>query len=200
MKVIFKIGEDDPRNPGTIADCTGDNAGDSVGPTADGFETYGVTGVALITFILLAVDGINNQVQFLAWIFGIRLTMIIASLLGYYINNAISNKTFGKSKEVDFEKPLMSLIVITSIISIAMTFLVSYLILGANYPRLWVGLSIIVSLGTLAALIIPELTKFSVSPKSKHTKVVMESSKRGGASLNILSGIVSGYYSAFIMV
>ncbi|HHW58929.1 MAG: sodium-translocating pyrophosphatase [Bacteroidales bacterium] len=197
MKVIFKIGEDDPRNPGTIADCTGDNAGDSVGPTADGFETYGVTGVALITFILLAVDGINNQVQFLAWIFGIRLTMIIASLLGYYINNAISNKTFGKSKEVDFEKPLMSLIVITSIISIAMTFLVSYLILGANYPRLWVGLSIIVSLGTLAALIIPELTKFSVSPKSKHTKVVMESSKRGGASLNILSGIVSGYYSAF---
>ena len=103
MKVIFKIGEDDPRNPGTIADCTGDNAGDSVGPTADGFETYGVTGVALITFILLAVDGINNQVQFLAWIFGIRLTMIIASLLGYYINNAISNKTFGKSKEVDFE-------------------------------------------------------------------------------------------------
>ena len=197
MKVIFKIGEDDPRNPGTIADCTGDNAGDSVGPTADGFETYGVTGVALISFILLAVDGIDHQVQFLAWIFGIRLSMLIASLVGYYLNNFIAKKSFRKSNKIDFEKPLMSLIVITSIISILMTFLVSYIILGASYPGLWVGLSIIISLGTLAALIIPELTKFSVSPNSRHAKEVVESSKRGGPSLNILSGIVTGYYSAF---
>ncbi len=197
MKVIFKIGEDDPRNPGTIADCTGDNAGDSVGPTADGFETYGVTGVALISFILLAVNGLENQVTLLSWIFAIRVIMIIASLLSYYINQFFVKSTFGKEKKVDFEKPLTSLVWISSIVSILLTFLVTYFLLSSQYPGLWLPLSIIVSLGTLAALIIPELTKLATSPNSAHVQEIVNSSRRGGASLNILSGFVAGNFSAY---
>jgi K(+)-stimulated pyrophosphate-energized sodium pump len=197
MKVIFKIGEDDPRNPGTIADCTGDNAGDSVGPTADGFETYGVTGVALISFILLAVNGLDHQVILLSWIFAIRVIMIIASLLSYYINQFFVKSTFGKDKKVDFEKPLTSLVWISAIVSILLTFLVTYFLLSPQYPGLWLPLSIIVSLGTLAALIIPELTKLATSPNSAHVQEIVNSSRRGGASLNILSGFVAGNFSAY---
>jgi K(+)-stimulated pyrophosphate-energized sodium pump len=203
MKVIFKIGEDDPRNPGTIADCVGDNAGDSVGPTADGFETYGVTGVALISFIILAVTGNTTlgqeqiQVQLLAWIFAMRILMIITSVVSFWVNGFITKLRYKDADDLDFEKPLTSLVWITSIISILVTFAVSKLIIGDLPYNLWVTLSVIISAGTLGAALIPEFTKIFTSPKSKHVQEVVESSRRGGASLNILSGLVAGNFSAF---
>ena len=201
MKVVFKIGEDDPRNPGVIADCTGDNAGDSIGPTADGFETYGVTGVALVSFILLAVPP-QFQVQLLVWIFVMRILGIIASVLAYYINGAISTAKYRNTDNLDFEKPLTSLVWITSLLSILGTFLASYFILNtpetnAIVPNLWLALSIIISCGTLGAALIPEFTKIFTSPTSKHVREVVRASEQGGASLNILSGIVAGNMGAF---
>ncbi len=199
MKVIFKIGEDDPRNPGTIADCVGDNAGDSVGPTADGFETYGVTGVALISFILLAVSGAELQTQLLVWIFVMRIMMIVTSILSFGINNVISKAKYDKVDDLDFEKPLTSLVWITSILSIAVTYMVSYLMIpeiNGNSDMWWI-LSTIISCGTFGAALIPEFTKLFTSPKSTHVKEVVEASKEGGASLNILSGLVAGNFSAF---
>jgi len=197
MKVIFKIGEDDPRNPGTIADCVGDNAGDSVGPTADGFETYGVTGVALISFILLAVTSVEHQVQLLTWIFVMRILMIVTSIGSFYINGIITKAKYSNVDELDFEKPLTSLVWITSLLSIAVTFLVSYLTIKELPNNLWISLSVIISAGTLGAALIPEFTKLFTSPKSTHVDEVVEASKQGGASLNILSGLVAGNFSAF---
>jgi K(+)-stimulated pyrophosphate-energized sodium pump len=199
MKVIFKIGEDDPRNPGTIADCVGDNAGDSVGPTADGFETYGVTGVALISFILLAVTDTHYQVQLLSWIFLMRILMIVTSIVSFWINGAISQAKYSKVDDLDFEKPLTSLVWITSILSIIVTFAISYLVISDLPNQLWVTLSVIISVGTLGAALIPEFTKLFTSPKSTHVNEVVEASKKGGASLNILSGLVAGNFSAFWM-
>jgi len=199
MKVIFKIGEDDPRNPGTIADCVGDNAGDSVGPTADGFETYGVTGVALISFILLAVADVGNQVQLLTWIFLMRILMIVTSIVSFWINGAITKAKYSKADDIDFEKPLTSLVWITSILSIFVTFAISYLTIYDMPHNLWFTLSVIISAGTLGAALIPEFTKIFTSPKSDHVNEVVEASKKGGASLNILSGLVAGNFSAFWM-
>ncbi len=197
MKVIFKIGEDDPRNPGTIADCVGDNAGDSVGPTADGFETYGVTGVALISFILLAVTSTEFQVQLLSWIFLMRILMIVTSIVSYWINGAISNAKFKDADELDFEEPLTALVWITSVLSIIVTFVVSYYVIGDLPHNLWITLSVIISAGTLGAALIPEFTKIFTSPKSTHVAEVVEASRKGGPSLNILSGLVAGNFSAF---
>ena len=197
MKVIFKIGEDDPRNPGTIADCVGDNAGDSVGPTADGFETYGVTGVALISFILLAVTDPANQIQLLTWIFVMRILMVVTSIVSFWINGAITKAKYSNVDDLDFEKPLTSLVWITSLLSIAVTFVVSYLTIKELPDNLWISLSVIISAGTLGAALIPEFTKLFTSPKSTHVDEVVEASKRGGASLNILSGLVAGNFSAF---
>lgn len=198
MKVIFKIGEDDPRNPGTIADCVGDNAGDSVGPTADGFETYGVTGVALISFILLAITDASLQVQLLTWIFVMRILMIITSIVSFWINGAVTKAKYSDVDEMDFEKPLTSLVWITSILSMVVTFVASYYLIGdVNNGTLWIPLSIIISAGTLGAALIPEFTKLFTSPKSTHVNEVVEASKEGGASLNILSGLVAGNFSAF---
>ncbi len=197
MKVIFKIGEDDPRNPGTIADCVGDNAGDSVGPTADGFETYGVTGVALISFILLAIIDTSLQTQLLVWIFVMRILMVITSIVSYWINGAITKAKYSNVDELDFEKPLTSLVWITSLLSIVVTFIASYYLIGDLENNLWITLSIIISAGTLGAALIPEFTKLFTSPKSIHVKEVVEASKEGGASLNILSGLVAGNFSAF---
>jgi len=202
MKIVFGIKEDDPRNPGVIADCTGDNAGDSVGPTADGFETYGVTGVAMITFIVLAVAP-ALQTTLLAWIFTIRVLMVITSVLSFYINRAFSNAKYGKADDFDFEAPLTSLVWITSIISILVTFGITYYLVGpgagAETPltRFWVILASIISLGTLAAAVIPEFVKIFTSPKSKHVLEVVKASREGGPSLNILSGLVAGNFSAF---
>ena len=197
MKIQFGIKEDDPRNPGVIADCTGDNAGDSIGPTADGFETYGVTGVALVSFILLAVIGAENQVQLLAWIFVMRFLMIITSVISYWINGAIT-KVYNKfTQKFDFEAPLTSLVWITSILSIIMTFGVSHTLLADLPNNLWLTLSVIISCGTLGAALIPEATKVFTSPKAKHTAEVVTASKEGGASLTILSGIVAGNFSGF---
>jgi len=197
MKVIFKIGEDDPRNPGTIADCVGDNAGDSVGPTADGFETYGVTGVALISFIVLAVAEPALQVQLLTWIFVMRIFMIITSIVSFWINGAISKSKYSHVDDLDFEKPLTSLVWITSLLSIAVTFIISYLTISDLPHDLWITLSVIISAGTLGAALIPEFTKLFTSPKSTHVKEVVVASQEGGASLNILSGLVAGNFSAF---
>ena len=197
MKVIFKIGEDDPRNPGTIADCVGDNAGDSVGPTADGFETYGVTGVALISFILLAVTDPANQIQLLTWIFVMRILMIATSIVSFWINGAITKAKYENADDLDFEKPLTSLVWITSLLSIVVTFVVSYLTIKDLPNDLWISLSVIISAGTLGAALIPEFTKMFTSPKSIHVDEVVEASKQGGASLNILSGLVAGNFSAF---
>ncbi len=197
MKVIFKIGEDDPRNPGTIADCVGDNAGDSVGPTADGFETYGVTGVALISFILLAVTDPANQIQLLSWIFVMRILMIITSIVSFWINGAITKAKYSDVDDLDFEKPLTSLVWITSLLSIAVTFVVSYFTIYELPNQLWISLSVIISAGTLGAALIPEFTKLFTSPKSTHVNEVVEASKKGGASFNILSGLVAGNFSAF---
>src|SRR3989441_3094930 len=199
MKIVFKIKEDDARNPGVIADCTGDNAGDSVGPTADGFETYGVTGVALITFILLGVSNSTIQVQLLVWIFVMRIMMIIASAVSYFVNNAIAKARYSQANVMNFEAPLTSLVWITSFVSMALTFVVSYLIiptLGGN-PTLWWKLSIIISCGTLAGAIIPELVKAFTSTNSAHVQAVVTASREGGASLNILSGLVAGNFSAY---
>ncbi len=204
MKVIFKIGEDDPRNPGVIADCTGDNAGDSVGPTADGFETYGVTGVALITFIVLAVSenvegatGVNIQASLLVWIFVMRVLMIVTSIVAFWINGFITNMKYKDADDLDFEKPLTSLVWITSILSILVTFISSYLLIGKLPHNLWLSLSVIISAGTLGAALIPEFTKLFTSPKSKHVLEVVQASREGGASLNILSGLVAGNFGAF---
>ena len=197
MKVVFKIGEDDPRNPGVIADCTGDNAGDSIGPTADGFETYGVTGVALVSFILLAVP-VEYQVPLLVWIFVMRILGIVASVLSYYINGAIAKARYNKADDMDFEQPLTSLVWITSILSICGTFLASYFMLKDALPgNAWLALAVIISCGTLGAALIPELTKVFTSPKSKHVHEVVTASEQGGSSLNILSGLVAGNMSAF---
>lgn len=235
MKVIFKIDEDDPRNPGTIADCVGDNAGDSVGPTADGFETYGVTGVALIAFILLAITspilqtiGANNpdfintlaaslnvesfsitsqdamsalagalQTILLVWIFVMRILMIITSIAAYWINSAIANAKYKNADEMDFEKPLTSLVWITSILSIIVTFGASYLTIGHLPNQIWLTLSVIISVGTLGAALIPEFTKLFTSTKSTHVKEIVSASQEGGASLNILAGLVAGNFAAF---
>ena len=197
MKVVFKIGEDDPRNPGVIADCTGDNAGDSIGPTADGFETYGVTGVALVSFILLAVP-VEYQVPMLVWIFVMRILGIVASVLAYYVNGAIAKARYAKADDLDFEQPLTSLVWITSLLSIIGTFCASYFMLRNALPgNTWLALAIIISCGTIGAALIPELTKVFTSPKSKHVDEVVSASQQGGPSLNILSGLVAGNMSAF---
>src|SRR5574344_1159814 len=197
MKVIFKIGEDDPRNPGVIADCTGDNAGDSVGPTADGFETYGVTGVALVSFILLAVLSMEDQVRLLSWIFIMRFLMIVSSVVAYGFNSICDKFYAKKAEKFDFEVSLTRLVWITSILSICMTFGVSYWLLGSMDDNVWLVLSCIISCGTLGAALIPEFTKIFTSPKAKHTEEVVTASREGGASLTILSGLVSGNFSGF---
>lgn len=211
MKIIFKIDEDDARNPGVIADCTGDNAGDSVGPTADGFETYGVTGVALISFIVLAAgmgytpngelslmaDGIDIQARLIVWIFTMRLLMVVTSVLSYIINNVFSKFRFGNKQDFDFETPLTSLVWISSLLSIAATFGISYIMIGTMGENLWWKLSVIISCGTLAAALIPEFTKIFTSSKSKHVQEIVDASREAGASLNIVSGIVAGNFSAF---
>lgn len=196
MKIQFGIKEDDPRNPGVIADCTGDNAGDSIGPTADGFETYGVTGVALVSFILLGVFP-DYQIQLLTWIFVMRYLMIITSVVAYGVNGVLSKVLYSKKSDIDFEAPLTNLVWLTSILSICMTFVVSKYLLGEMPNNLWLTLSVIISCGTLGAALIPEFTKVFTSPKAKHTGEVVTASKEGGASLTILSGIVSGNFSGF---
>jgi K(+)-stimulated pyrophosphate-energized sodium pump len=199
MKIVFNIKEDDARNPGVIADCTGDNAGDSVGPSADGFETYGVTGVALISFILLAVKDPAVQVQLLVWIFVMRIMMIIASGASYLINDAISKGRYANAEKMNFEAPLTFLVWLTSIVSVVLTYVVSYLLipdLGGD-STLWWKLSTVITCGTLAGAIIPELVKVFTSMDSRHTREVVTSSREGGASLNILSGLVAGDFSAY---
>ena len=201
MKIVFKIKEDDARNPGVIADCTGDNAGDSVGPTADGFETYGVTGVALITFILLGVKSPTVQVQLLVWIFVMRIAMLVASALAYFINDMIAKARFLKADEMNFESPLTSLVWITSIISIVITYAVSSVIipeLGGD-PTQWWKLATIISCGTLAGAVIPELVKVFTSTESRHVREVVSSAQEGGASLGILSGFVAGNFSGYYL-
>jgi K(+)-stimulated pyrophosphate-energized sodium pump len=203
MKIVFNIKEDDARNPGVIADCTGDNAGDSVGPSADGFETYGVTGVALITFILLAVTDPEVQVQLLVWIFTMRIMMIVASGLSYLFNEAIVKGRYADADKMNFESPLTQLVWVTSLVSVAMTYVVSYLLiprlgLGGD-ESLWWKLSTIITCGTLAGAIIPELIKVFTSTSSKHVKEVVTSSREGGPSLNILSGLTAGNFSAYWM-
>ncbi|MBQ8785766.1 MAG: sodium-translocating pyrophosphatase [Alphaproteobacteria bacterium] len=211
MKIIFKIDEDDARNPGVIADCTGDNAGDSVGPTADGFETYGVTGVALISFIVLAAgmvyapdgelslmaNGIDIQARLIVWIFAMRLMMVLTSIVSYLINGKIAKLLFGNKQDFDFETPLTSLVWITSVLSIAVTFAISYIMIGDMGEDLWWKLSVIISCGTFAAAIIPEFTKIFTSSKSGHVQEIVNASRQAGASLNIISGMVAGNFSAF---
>jgi K(+)-stimulated pyrophosphate-energized sodium pump len=198
MKIVFKIKEDDARNPGVIADCTGDNAGDSVGPSADGFETYGVTGVALITFILLAVPNPTTQVQLLVWIFVMRVAMLVSSSGAYFLNSAIAHAKYANSDEMDFEAPLTSLVWITSIVSIILTYIISYEMIPAlGDGTLWWKLASIISCGTLAGAIIPEFVKVFTSTKSAHVKEVVKSAQEGGASLGILSGFVAGNFSAY---
>jgi K(+)-stimulated pyrophosphate-energized sodium pump len=199
MKIVFKIKEDDARNPGVIADCTGDNAGDSVGPSADGFETYGVTGVALITFILLGVSNPRVQVQLLVWIFIMRVMMIVASALSYFVNDAIAKARYKHADKMNFEAPLTSLVWITSIVSVVITFVVSWLTIPelAGNSTLWWKLAVIISCGTLAGAIIPELVKVFTSTESRHVREVVTSSREGGPSLNILSGLVAGNFSAY---
>ena len=199
MKIVFNIKEDDARNPGVIADCTGDNAGDSVGPTADGFETYGVTGVALISFILLAVHDPNVQVQLLVWIFVMRIMMIAASGLSYLVNNVVAKAKYGEAAKMNFEAPLTSLVWITSIVSVVATYVASYLIIPdlAGDTSLWWKLSTVITCGTLAGAIIPELVKVFTSTESSHVKEVVVSAREGGASLAILSGLVAGNFSAY---
>jgi len=199
MKIVFKIKEDDARNPGVIADCTGDNAGDSVGPSADGFETYGVTGVELITLILLAVNNDITKVELLVWIFVMRVMMIIASGLSYFINEAVAKARYQNVDKMNYEAPLTSLVWLTSIISICATYAISYLMIPnlGNDPSMWWKLSSIITCGTLAGAIIPELVKVFTSVESSHVKEVVTSSREGGASLNILSGLVAGNFSAY---
>ena len=217
MKIVFKIKEDDARNPGVIADCTGDTAGDSVGPSADGFETYGVTGVALISFILLAVKNPTVQVQLLVWIFVMRIVMVLASVVSYFINDALARAKFGNADKMNFEQPLTQLVIITSIVSVILTFIVSKELIpgmtaeelaaarqagqmvGITDQSLWWKLSIIITCGTAAGAIIPELIKVFTSVESGHVKEVVISSKEGGPSLNILSGLTAGNFSAYWM-
>src|SRR5437773_5686465 len=202
MKIVFKIKEDDARNPGVIADCTGDNAGDSVGPSADGFETYGVTGVALITFILLGVKSPTVQVQLLVWIFVMRIMMLVASAIAYFLNSAIAKARYAESNEMSFEAPLTSLVWITSTVSIALTYFISHWMipdLGGDGSQWW-KLATIISCGTLAGAIIPELVKVFTSVESRHTREVVISAQEGGASLGILSGFVAGNFSAYYLV
>jgi K(+)-stimulated pyrophosphate-energized sodium pump len=201
MKIVFKIKEDDARNPGVIADCTGDNAGDSVGPSADGFETYGVTGVALITFILLGVKNPTVQVQLLVWIFVMRIAMLFASAAAYFINAAIAKARYGNADEMNFETPLTSLVWITSIVSIVLTYGISSQIiptLGGD-PTQWWKLATIISCGTLAGAVIPELVKVFTSVDSRHVREVVRSAEEGGASLGILSGFVAGNFSGYYL-
>ncbi|MFN0136313.1 MAG: sodium-translocating pyrophosphatase [Phycisphaerae bacterium] len=206
MKIVFKIKEDDARNPGVIADCVGDNAGDSVGPSADGFETYGVTGVALISFILLAINeavaGPNYQqlqVQLLVWIFVMRVIMVIASAMSYFINEAMATATYANADKMNFEKPLTNLVFITSGVSVVLTYLTSWLLIPeiGGDKWMWVYLSTIITCGTLAGAIIPEFVKVFTSVESQHVREVVTSSEQGGASLNILSGLVAGNFSAY---
>jgi len=198
MKIVFKIKEDDARNPGVIADCTGDNAGDSVGPSADGFETYGVTGVALIAFILLAVKSPTTQVQLLVWIFVMRVAMLVSSAGAYFINGAIAHAKYANSDEMNFETPLTSLVWITSILSIILTYIVTYVMIpNLGDGTIWWKLASIISCGTLAGAIIPELVKVFTSTDSGHVKEVVKSAQEGGASLGILSGFVAGNFSAY---
>jgi len=215
MKIVFKVKEDDPRNPGVIADCTGDNAGDSVGPTADGFETYGVTGVALIAFITLAVVSPNLEVKeaiqgkLIVWIFTMRFLMDFCSGLSYFVNQAISSAKYRGKKEMDFEEPLMRLIWIAATLCISTSFVMSYLLISdlqvlkdgvlTAMPHVWWQLAMIISCGTMAAVLIPEFTKIFTSSKSKHVQEIVTASREGGASLTILSGIVAGNYSAYYM-
>jgi K(+)-stimulated pyrophosphate-energized sodium pump len=208
MKIVFNVKEDDPRNPGVIADCTGDNAGDSVGPTADGFETYGVTGVALISFITLAVPNVDIQAKLIVWIFAMRFLMDFMSGASYFINQSISEKKYKGLKEFDFEEPLTRLIWIASILCIVTSFGMSWLLIGdmavkgadealKELPQLWWQLALIISCGTLAAVLIPEFTKVFTSSHSKHVHEIVTASREGGASLTILSGLVAGNFSAF---
>jgi K(+)-stimulated pyrophosphate-energized sodium pump len=199
MKIVFNIKEDDARNPGVIADCVGDNAGDSVGPTADGFETYGVTGVALITFILLAVTNPATQVQLLVWIFVMRIMMIVTSGVSYLINETIARGRYGNSETMNFEAPLTSLVWLTSILSVLVTYGISYLMIPDlnGDPTLWWKLSTIISCGTLAGALIPEFVKVFTSTESGHVKEVVTASREGGASLNILAGLIAGDFSAY---
>ncbi len=200
MKIVFGIKEDDARNPGVIADCTGDNAGDSVGPTADGFETYGVTGVALISFILLAVADTTVQVQLLVWMFAIRVIMVIASVGSYFVNETIAKARYGDADKMDFEAPLTSLVWLTSIVSLVLTFVVSYVLIpDLGDGTMWWKLSAIISIGTLAGAIIPELVKIFTSTNSAHVREVVAASREGGASLNVLAGLTAGNFSAFWM-
>src|SRR5215207_6440879 len=199
MKVVFKIKEDDARNPGVIADCTGDNAGDSVGPTADGFETYGVTGVALISFIVLAVNDTTVQAQLLVWIFLMRVMMVLASGFSYLVSNAISAGRYANATRFNFETPLTQLVWLTSVVSVVLTYALSYVIvpdLGGN-SDLWWQLSTVITCGTLAGAIIPEFVKVFTSTESRHVREVVTSSREGGPSLNILSGLVAGNFSAY---
>jgi K(+)-stimulated pyrophosphate-energized sodium pump len=199
MKVVFKIKEDDARNPGVIADCTGDNAGDSVGPTADGFETYGVTGVALIAFILGAVRDPVVQVQLLVWIFSMRILMIIASALSYFMNSAFARAKYANVAKMNFEAPLTSLVWLTSFVSIALTYLLSWILIPdvGGDTTLWWKLSTIITCGTLAGAVIPEFVKVFTSTESRHVREIVTSSREGGASLNILSGFIAGNFSAY---
>jgi K(+)-stimulated pyrophosphate-energized sodium pump len=199
MKIVFNVKEDDARNPGVIADCTGDNAGDSVGPSADGFETYGVTGVALISFILLAVRDTSVQVDLLVWIFAMRVMMVVASAASYLLNGAIAKARYKDASRMNFESPLTSLVWLTSLVSVALTFVVSYLLIPTigNDVSLWWKLSLVITCGTLAGAIIPELVKVFTSTSSRHTREIVISSHQGGASLNILSGLVAGNFSAY---
>jgi K(+)-stimulated pyrophosphate-energized sodium pump len=198
MKIVFNVKEDDARNPGVIADCTGDNAGDSVGPTADGFETYGVTGVALITFIVLAVRP-DLQAELLVWIFAMRLVMVLTSAASYFINEIFARAKYENAAEMDFEKPLTSLVILTSLLSVVTTYAASYVLIHgvAGNSNLWWELSTIISCGTVAGALIPEFTKFFTSTNSRHVREIVNTSKEGGASLNILSGLTAGNFSAF---
>lgn len=199
MKIVFKIKEDDARNPGVIADCTGDNAGDSVGPSADGFETYGVTGVAIVTFVILAVASPAIQAQLLVWVFAVRAIMVIASAASYHLNDISAHRRYGEAEKMNFEAPLSSLVWVTSGVSIVLTFISSYFLLESlpGMSGLWWQLALIVSFGTIAGALIPELVKVFTSTKARHTREVVTSSRQGGSSLNILSGLVAGNFSAF---
>jgi K(+)-stimulated pyrophosphate-energized sodium pump len=198
MKIVFKIKEDDARNPGVIADCTGDNAGDSVGPSADGFETYGVTGVALITFILLAVANPTTQIQLLVWIFAMRIVMVVASGISYLANEAVAKRQYESVAVMNFEAPLTRLVWLTSFVSIVLTYVASYLLIPTlGDGSLWWKLSTVITCGTLAGAVIPELVKVFTSTQSAHVREVVTSSEEGGASLNILSGLVAGNFSAY---
>ncbi|HEX9398458.1 MAG TPA: sodium-translocating pyrophosphatase, partial [Anaeromyxobacter sp.] len=200
MKIVFKIKEDDARNPGVIADCTGDNAGDSVGPSADGFETYGVTGVALISFILLAIVSPATQVKLLVWIFAMRIMMVIASVVSYWLNEAWASGKFKDATSMNFELPLTTLVWLTSVVSIALTYLVSYLLIpDLGDGTMWWKLSTIITCGTLAGAIIPEVVKVFTSTSSRHVQEVVTASREGGASLNVLAGLTAGNFSAFWM-